>query len=198
MVGSEGKSVLWTRPLDQPGPRRVPTRGEAPINSLCLSSNGRLLAAAVHKQPVIMWDLSSATKERSYQANNPSVHQVEFTPDNKSLILGCNDPQIRVWRFLDTPDLVRPLAGHRTEAWALAFSPDENWLLASGADDNTSNYGMSIRSVNCCTLHGHSQTVTAVAFFQEGDRLASVGLDGKINSLGTGHRSYRSRSALNT
>ncbi len=179
LVGSEGKSVLWTRPLDQPGPRRFLPGVKHQINSLCLSSNGRLLAAAEHKQPVIIWDLSSATKERSYQVNNASVHQVEFTPDNKALILGCNDPRIRVWRFLDAPDLVRPLAGHQAEAWALAFSHDGS-LLASGSDDHTIKLWDVDSERELLTLRGHSQTVTAVAFLPEDDRLASVGLDGKI------------------
>ena len=136
LVGCEGTSVLWTRPLDQPGPRRLLPGVESQINSVCLSPDGRLLAAAARKLPVIIWNLSSGTKERSYLANNRSVGQVVFTPDNKSLMLGCEHPQIRVWRFLDTPDLQRPLAGHQKEAWALAFSPD-GALLASGSDDHT-------------------------------------------------------------
>lgn len=105
LVACEGTSVLWTRPLDQPGPRRLLPGVESQINSVCLSPDGRLLAAAARKLPVTIWNLSSGTKERSYLANNRLVGQVVFTPDNKSLTLGCEHPQIRVWRFLDTPDL---------------------------------------------------------------------------------------------
>ena len=46
LVGCEGTSVLWTRPLDQPGPRRLLPGVESQINSVCLSPDGRLLAAA--------------------------------------------------------------------------------------------------------------------------------------------------------
>ena len=128
---------------------------------------------------MIIWNLSSGTKERSYLANNRSVGQVVFTPNNKSLMLGCEHPQIRVWRFLDTPDLQRPLAGHQKEAWALAFSPD-GALLASGSDDHTIKLWDVDFERELLTLTGHSQTVTALAFFHEGDRLASVSLDGKV------------------
>jgi len=152
---------------------------ESQTNSVCLSSNGRLLAAAARKQPVIIWNLCSGTKERSYLANNRSVDQVEFTPDNKSLVLGCKDAQIRVWRFFDTPDLMRSLAGHQTEAWALAFSHDGS-LLASGSDDHTIKLWDVNSERELLTLTGHSQTVTALAFFHEVDRLASVSLDGKV------------------
>ncbi|MGZ3335354.1 MAG: WD40 repeat domain-containing serine/threonine protein kinase [Isosphaeraceae bacterium] len=179
LVGCEGTSVLWTRPLDQPGPRRLLPGVESQINSVCLSPDGRLLAAAARKLPVIIWNLSSGTKERSYLANNRSVGQVVFTPDNKSLMLGCEYPQIRVWRFLDTPDLQRPLAGHQKEAWVLAFSPD-GALLASGSDDHTIKLWDVDSERELLTLTGHSQTVTALAFFHEGDRLASVSLDGKV------------------
>ncbi len=179
LVGCEGTTILWTRPLDQPGPRRLLPGVESQINSVCLSSDGRLLAAAARKQPVIIWNLSSGTKERSYLANNRSIDQVEFTTDNKSLILGCKDRQIRVWRFLDTPELQGSLAGHQKEAWALAFSPD-GALLASGSDDNTIKLWDVDSERELLTLTGHSQTVTALAFFHEGDRLASVSLDGKV------------------
>jgi eukaryotic-like serine/threonine-protein kinase len=179
LVGCEGTTVLWTRPLDQPGPRRLLPGAENQINSVCLSSDGRLLAAAGRNQPVVVWNLSSGTKEGSYLANNRSVDQVEFTPDNKSLILGCRDRQIRVWRFLDTPDLKRSLAGHQKEAWALAFSHDGS-LLASGSDDHTIKLWDVESERELLTLTGHSQTVTALAFFHEVDRLASVSLDGKV------------------
>ena len=75
--------------------------------------------------------------------------------------------------------MLRPLAGHQTEAWALAFSPDGS-LLASGSDDHDIKLWDVDSERELLTLHGHSQTVTALAFFQEGDRLASVSLDGKV------------------
>src|SRR5208282_5594340 len=139
-------------------------------------SDGRLLATAGRNQPVILWNLSSGIRERSYLANTRSVDQIEFTADNTSLILACKDRQIRVWRFLDTPDPQRSLAGHQTEAWALAFSPD-GALLASGSDDHTIKLWDVEAERELLTLTGHSQTVTALAFFHEGDRLASVSLD---------------------
>jgi len=179
LVGCEGTTILWTRPLDQPGPRRLLPGVRNQINSVCLSSDGRLLAAAGRNHPVFIWNLSSGTKERSYLANSRPVEQVEFTPDNKSLILRCKDRQIRVWRFLDTPDLKHSLPGHPTEAWALAFSHDGS-LLASGSDDNTIKLWDVDSEHELLTLQGHSQTVTALAFFQSVDRLASVSLDGKI------------------
>lgn len=51
LVGCEGTSVLWTRPLDQPGPRRLLPGVESQINSVCLSSDGQLLAAAWRNNP---------------------------------------------------------------------------------------------------------------------------------------------------
>jgi len=179
LVGCEGTTVLWTRPLDQPGPRRLLAGVKNKVNSVCLSSDGRLLATAGSNQPVIIWNLSTGIKELSYLTNQGSVDQVEFTSDNNSLILGCKDRQIRVWRFVDTPDLLRPLAGHQKEAWALAFSPD-GALLASGSDDHTIKLWDVDSERELLTLTGHSQTVTALAFFHEGDRLASVSLDGKV------------------
>jgi len=179
LVGCEGTSMLWTRRLDQPGPRRLLTGAESQIDSVSLSPDGRLLAAAGRGQPVMIWDLSSGTRERSYLANNRFIDQVAFTPDSKSLILSCKDPQIRVWRFRDTPDRHRLLVGHQREAWALAFSPD-GAILASGSDDHTIRLWDVNSDRELLTLRGHSQTVTALAFFPQTDRLASVSLDGQV------------------
>ena len=183
LVGWEGTDALWTRTLDQPGSRRLLPGVEDQINSVCLSSDGRLLAAAVRNHPVIVWNLSTGTAERSYLANNRSVEQVEFTSDNRSLILRCKD-RLRVWRFRDTPDQPRPLAGHEKEAWALAFSPEldpaHRPILASGSDDHTIKLWDVDSERELLTLSGHSQTVTSLAFFHSDDRLVSVSLDGKV------------------
>ena len=98
------------------------------------------------------------------------------------MILGCKDREIRRWWFHNTPDIPRPLAGHQTEAWALSFSRDGS-LLASGSDDHTIKIWDVDTEQELLTLNGHSQTVTALAFFRDtraGERLVSVSLDGKI------------------
>ncbi len=186
LVGLEGRRLLWTRPLDQPGPRRFLPGVESRINSVSLSSDGRLLAATAESQPVMIWNLTSGFKERSYLANYRQVDLLAFTPDNNSLIVGGKSKLVRVWRFVETPDLQRPLAGHPAEAWAIAFSPDGS-LLASGADDHKIKIWDVESERELVTLSAHSQTVTALAFFNDsdrlasvGDRLASVGLDGQV------------------
>ncbi len=44
LVGWESTGLVWIRPLDQPGPRRVLSRVESHISSVALSPDGRLLA----------------------------------------------------------------------------------------------------------------------------------------------------------
>ena len=78
--------------------------------------------------------------------------------------------------FKGSPDLYRKLTGHSKEAWTLAFSQRENprsrgpmttliklWDVAAGRE--------------LLSLPGHKSTVTALAFFPDGNRLASVSLD---------------------
>ncbi len=182
LVGCEAASLLWVRPLDQPGPKRFLPGVESRLNSISVSSDGKLLAAAARNHPVVIWSLSSGTKERSYQTNDRPVEQIEFAPDNQSLILGCTDPALRVWWFHNTPDIPRPLAGHQTEVWSLSFSHDGS-LLASGSDDHTIKIWDVGTEQELLTLNGHSQTVTSLAFFRDtrdDDRLVSVSLDGRI------------------
>jgi WD40 repeat protein/serine/threonine protein kinase len=179
LVGCDGGSIVWTRRLTQPNQRRLLPSPESRIDFFSLSPDGRTLAAGGKSHPVTVWDLTTGVKGRTYLANNRSFRQIEFTPDGTSLVLLCDDHEIRTWRFGDSPESRRTLAGHDAEAWTLAFSPEGD-LLASGGDDHTIKLWDVQKEREWLTLKGHDQTVTSVAFFPDGEKLVSVSLDGRV------------------
>lgn len=179
LVGCAGESVLWTQRLSRPSLRRLLPSAHIPLHSLTLSHDGRMLAAGGWNHRVTVWDLAMGTEERSYLPNNRFVREFAFAANGRSLILGCEDPEIRIWNFRDPAESTGILKGHQGEAWTLAFSPDE-CFLASGGDDHLIRFWDLRNEKECLTLSGHDQTVTSIAFFPDGNRLASVGLDGRL------------------
>jgi WD40 repeat protein len=179
LVGRDGTSVLWTRPLSQDRPRKVLHGVGGGITSVSLCADGRKLAASMTHQPVSIWDLATNTKEQSYWSKARTVAEVAFAPSGQTLLMRCDDSGIRVWRFLDTPDCYRMLVGHPKEAWCLNFSYDGT-LLASGSDDNTIKLWYVETGQELLTLTGHEKTVTSLAFLPSGDQIVSVSLDGTL------------------
>jgi WD40 repeat protein/tRNA A-37 threonylcarbamoyl transferase component Bud32 len=179
LVGCDSGIVLWTRRLTPPLQRRVLPSPDSRIDFMSLSPDGRYLASGGAIHPVTIYDLATGAKGRSYLANNRFVRQMAFSPDGESLALLCDDHQIRTWRFEDSPESRRTLAGHNGEAWTLAFSPEGD-ILASGGDDHKIKLWDLHKERELLTLVGHDQTVTSVAFFPDGDKLVSVSLDGKV------------------
>ncbi len=76
-------------------------------------------------------------------------------------------------------DTSRTLAGHSGAVYAVAFSPDSQWL-ATGSLDETIRF-WEIRSGQVIrTLPGHSKWVNALAFSPDGSKIVSVGRDGTV------------------
>ena len=122
------------------------------------------------------------------------ISDVIFTPDGRSLISASNDKLIRVWD-LETGKTVRTLrgqigAGSEGKIYAMALSPDGQWLAAggylgkrTGSDGCISLECGKIRLYNFSNgelvtlLKGHTRVVYSLAFSPNNRYLVSGSAD---------------------
>jgi WD40 repeat protein len=166
--------------------------------ALAAAGDGRTLAAGYEardkkdrRQSVVLWDTASR-RPRLVLPGTVRVHQLEFTPDQQSLVLASAQRGLAV-RDLPLPRQTpeprdRLLLGEafgRVES--LAVSPDGERVAAGYRDGVIRLWNLHTGRLDQ-VLMGHAGAVKALAFQPGGLLLASGGRDGTVRlwSLDTG------------
>jgi WD40 repeat protein len=157
-----------------------------PDLNLAFSPDGTLLATSEwdvsgEANPVAIWNVETGERLKEYPGNRARASDLLFSADGQSLII-ASGPTIRRWFLEENSDRLA-LAGHKDEAWSVAFSP-EGGIMASGSDDNDRESiklwdpasGQLIRG-----WHGGAGTTAALEFSPDGSILASAHLTKEDN-----------------
>ncbi len=151
-VGDDGNHTVdvWSLP-PQPGAapeRQLKITDAAAINSLDLSSDGRLLLAADAVGRLLVWDTAGADAppKIARTGTEKSINEATFSPDDKWIVTAGQDGTLRVWdsSFTANVDGVvpepAPLNLPEKPLRTATFSPDGNFVLAGGDNRRISFY----------------------------------------------------------
>ncbi|GII30098.1 WD40 repeat domain-containing serine/threonine protein kinase [Planotetraspora mira] len=109
---------------------------------------------------------------------DPSVTQMDFSPDGSLLACGNGTGDIRMWNVA-TRRSIADFEGHDDAVRSVAFSPDGK-TLASGSMDLTVRLWDVATGRTTAVLTDHTDYVWTVAFSPDGKTLASAGWDGTV------------------
>ena len=126
--------------------------------------------------PISIWEVATGGRLATFPGRLEQVGRPWFTPDGRSLLI-CSRTGVRQWRLApeDSDNDPQP-AGHKDEAWSLAFAPGGH-TVATGSDDSEADPTVKLWNTASGQLirawQGGSGTVAALAFSPDGRTLAS-------------------------
>ena len=170
---------------------------------VAFSGQGNMLAAGTEEdgiQKLIFFSIPG--KEVLFKLDTGYVPSLAFPSDDRSLAIGTNQPEVKLWD-LEHRTTLRTLTGGRYSLYHVAISPDGS-TVAGGASERDSPCAVFLWDTATGrvrhTLEGHIGSVTCVAFSPDGKLLATTGLDkavklwnpetGELIQILKGHEHY--------
>jgi WD40 repeat protein/serine/threonine protein kinase len=142
------------------------------IWALAFSPDGTQLASAGEDQVAHLWDPASGALRTTCRGHTDKLLGVAFRPDGKRLVTTSADGTVRQWDAADGREVEPAYDRHSGEVVAAVYSPDGAWVASAGTDRTVRVWRAQGRH-DVAALHGHTGTVTGLAFAPDGKRLAS-------------------------
>jgi WD40 repeat protein len=165
-------------PLARPGkdkPVAVATQPLAPIMSMALSRDGRLIAIGLDNGAAVLWDLAAGRPTRSFLGHRAAVQSIAFSPDGSQILTGSADATAILWDVRSAKQ-TRLFKGHEAAIMSVAFTPDAK-RIATGSVDKTAIVWNAGAGEPIRTLKGHKKEVFGVACSPDGATLATASFD---------------------
>jgi WD40 repeat protein/serine/threonine protein kinase len=192
-ASQDGKVTIWDA---RSGQQLLQFRAhEKHARSVAFSPDGRLLATSSWDKTVKIWDVQTLAGERHPSPlhtlpHHGAVWSAVFSPDGKRLASSGDRrvrsempvlqlAEVKVWDPISGQELCTLEGQEREVRWALAFSPDGQFLATGhqasreGINGNVVNVWDANTGRKIRTFVGHTQPVYSVAFSPDGRWLAS-------------------------
>jgi uncharacterized protein with WD repeat len=190
LTGDAGDVFLW----DFRAGKQVKKLG-TPTNWVGVakySPDGKYIATAATQVEtdnlIRLWDTATGKEIRKLDAHTKPVACLAFSPDGKALVSGAGT-EVIVWQ-VETGKVLRKWAkAHERGVNAVAFSPSEPNIIASGGSDQVIRLRKVDQPEALKEYRGHVMAVEDIAFSPDGKYLASC-------SLGTPREEKEKQSAM--
>ena len=147
------------------------------ISALAAQPAGGCVAAA-HFGGVQLWDADDFLLQKEFPYAN-GIHALVWSPDNKWLVSGNQDPSVHLW--IPEKDIELHMSGYEGKVKFLSFDHTSRWLATSGGSE---------ACIWDCTGEGpegrepamlpHEAPISAVAFQHTHGLLATASVDGVV------------------
>jgi serine/threonine protein kinase/WD40 repeat protein len=154
------------------------TAHTTPVQSVCLSPDGKFAVSASEDGIVHLWEVDTGAEVRSNNFQNP-VKSVAFAPDGSVVAIAHNNAatkNITVW-LRDGDEDVHPVSD--SPIISIAFSPEEPLILFTNEAGRARLLNWQTKSVLPQEMRHSSQAILAGAFLP-GRHLITLGADNTV------------------
>jgi WD40 repeat protein/predicted Ser/Thr protein kinase len=144
--------------------------------ALTFSPDGMRLASAGDDRTARLRDAATGALLATCRGHISKIMGVAFRPDGARLVTTSADGTVRQWNAVTGREVEPPYDRHSDEVGAAVYSPDGQWVASAGSD-RTIRVWRATGQQDVAILHGHTGSVTGVAFAPDGRRLASLSID---------------------
>jgi WD40 repeat protein len=147
------------------------------LSALAWQPAGGCIAAA-YFGGVCLWDADDHIAQKEYAYGN-GIHALVWSPDNKWLVSGNQDPSVHLW--IPETDVELHMSGYEGKVKELSYDHTSRWLATGGGKDaclwDCSGAGPEGREPQ---MLPHDAKVCAVAFQHKHGLLATASQDGAV------------------
>ena len=175
-AGYDGVLARWTRD----GALLANMKTSAPVTDMAIDEADALVLTGHSDGHVRLWRLTDFSPVLDLPLHHGAVRAVAYNPSTRQLASSGTDGRVYHWPLSGSP---RALPSPPTDAQALAFSPDGNFLMGGGWF-NLFRWRLSDESLTVLPTEHHG-IVKSISFDSDGRRLASIGrqTDSAVNIL---------------
>nr|WP_083767853.1 hypothetical protein [Opitutus terrae] len=175
LFAAAGKSLFALRPdgsvahTFKPAPKTISALAWQPAGGC---------AAVAYFGGVCLWDADDFVAQKEFPYGN-GIHALVWSPDNKWLVSGNQDPSVHLW--IPEEDVELHMSGYEGKVKHLSFDCTSHWLATAGGRDacvwDCSGAGPEGREPS---MFPHDAPICAVAFQNTHGLLASASTDGVV------------------
>jgi len=147
------------------------------ITALAAQPAGGSVAAA-HFGGVVLWDADDFLVQKELPYDN-GIHALVWSPDNKWLVSGNQDPSVHLW--IPEENIELHMSGYEGKVKFLSFDHGSRWLATSGGSDaciwDCSGQGPEGREP---AMLPHEAPICGVAFQNRHGLLATASTNGVV------------------
>jgi WD40 repeat protein/predicted Ser/Thr protein kinase len=155
------------------------------IGAMAFSPDGTQLASASDDFTARVWDTATGKQTAELKGHTSRVLGVAFRPDGERVVTTSSDGTVRQWNPRTGQEVAPPYERHTGEVLVAVYSPDGRSIASAGTDRTVRVWRAADRQ-DAAVLHGHTGTVTNVAFAPEGRRLVSRS-QGQVGGVSIGY-----------
>ena len=167
------------------------------------SPDGKWFASGGFDQVVRVWDSRTGKQVRSLSGHTKMVLSIAFTPDSSNIVSSSLDNLVKVWptqkpvipkesvipKGKPTPEqnFSHNYAGHQSQVYGVAFSPDAKLVASCGYDKSIKLWDLAAkREIRSIPVESKTDlAVYGVAFSLDGKSLLASYSDGLVRQFET-------------